>query len=152
MPSAFHQRLDTLTTAIAEMCTLASRAMQDATHALLHADAALAERVIAEHDEIMCNAGYAEKDAIALLALHAPLAGDLRTVVASLKNVAEADRMGVLALHVAEIVRRRHPAHAIPEEVNLLGRNGPHRCRSRQQRHRRCAVWRSTQGRPIAPR
>jgi phosphate transport system protein len=74
--------------------------------------------VIAEHEEITFNAGYAEQDAIALLALQAPVAGDLRTVVASLKNVADADRMRVLALHVAEIVRRRHPAHAIPEEVN----------------------------------
>ena len=46
------------------------------------------------------------------------MAGDLRAVVAALKNVADADRMGALALHVAEIVRRRHPAHALHEEVN----------------------------------
>jgi phosphate transport system protein len=71
MRTAFHQQLDTLTTATAEMCARASRAMQDATQALLHADAALAERVIAEHDEITFNAGYAEQDAIALLALQA---------------------------------------------------------------------------------
>ena len=45
------------------------------------------------------------------------MAGDLRAVVASLKNIADAERMGALALHVAEIVRRRHPAHALPEEV-----------------------------------
>jgi phosphate transport system protein len=64
MRTAFHQQLDTLTTAIAEMCALASRATQDATQALLHADAALAERRIAEHDEIMFNAGYAEQDAL----------------------------------------------------------------------------------------
>jgi phosphate uptake regulator len=57
MRTAFHQQLDTLTTAIAEMCALASRAMQDATQALLHDDAALAERVIAKHDEIIFNAG-----------------------------------------------------------------------------------------------
>jgi phosphate transport system protein len=44
MRTAFHQQLDTLTAAIAEMRALASRAMQDATQALLHADAALAER------------------------------------------------------------------------------------------------------------
>jgi phosphate uptake regulator len=71
MRTAFHQQLGTLITAIAEMCALASRAMQDATQALLYADAALAERVIAEHDEIMFNAGDAEQDAIGLLALHA---------------------------------------------------------------------------------
>jgi phosphate transport system protein len=32
--------------------------------------------------------------------------------------VAEIDRMGALALHVAKIARRRHPEYALPEEVN----------------------------------
>jgi len=118
MRTAFHQQLDTLTAAIAEMCALAGQAMQDATQALLHADAALAERIIGEHDKILSNAARAEHDAFTLLALQAPVAGDLRSVVASLKNVSDADRMAALAMHVAEIVRRRHPAHAVPQEVN----------------------------------
>lgn len=41
-------------------------------------------------------------------------------VVASLRKVADADRMGALAKHVAKIVRRRHPAHATPEDVNSV--------------------------------
>jgi phosphate transport system protein len=118
MRTAFHEQLDALTTAIADMCALAGQAMQDATQALLQADAALAERVIGGHDKITLNAVSAEQDAFTLLALQAPVASDLRVVVASLRNVADADRMGALALHVAKIVRRRHPAHAIPDEVN----------------------------------
>ena len=31
--------------------------------------------------------------------------------------VADIDRMGALALHVAKIARRRHPQHVLPEEV-----------------------------------
>jgi phosphate uptake regulator len=112
MRTAFHHQLETLSGSIAEMCALAGQAMQDATQALLHADAALAERVIGEHATFMDNAARAEQDAFTLLALQAPVAGDLRAVVASLKNVADAERMGALALHVAEMVRRRHPAHA----------------------------------------
>jgi phosphate transport system protein len=38
--------------------------------------------------------------------------------VSSIQNVADVDRMGALALHVAKIARRRHPQHALPEEVN----------------------------------
>jgi phosphate transport system protein len=53
-----------------------------------------------------------------LLALQAPVATDLPVVVSSLRNVADADRMGALAMHVAKIVRRRHPAHATPAAVN----------------------------------
>jgi phosphate transport system protein len=118
MRTAFHEQLDALTTTIADMCGVAGQAMQDATQALLGADAALAERVIGGHDEMMLNVVRAEQDAFTLLALQAPVATDLRVVVTCLRNVADADRMGALAMHVAKIVRRRHPAHAIPEEVN----------------------------------
>ena len=38
--------------------------------------------------------------------------------MSSIQIVADVDRMGALALHVAKIARRRHPAHALPEEVN----------------------------------
>jgi phosphate transport system protein len=120
MRSAFHQQLDALATAIADMCELAGRAMQDATQALLSADAARAECVIGGHDGMMFNVVRAEHAAFNLLALQAPVATDLRVVVASLRNVADVDRMGALALHVAKIVRRRHPARAIPETVDSL--------------------------------
>jgi phosphate transport system protein len=39
-------------------------------------------------------------------------------VVAGIQIVADIDRMGALALHVAKITRRRHPNHALPEVVN----------------------------------
>jgi phosphate transport system protein len=117
MRTVFHQRLDALTGTIADLCALAGRAVQGATQALLHADVALAETVISEYDKIVHTAAAAERDAVKLLALYAPVAGDLRTVVASLKNVADACHMGGLALHVSEIVRRRHPADALPEEL-----------------------------------
>jgi phosphate transport system protein len=60
----------------------------------------------------------AEESAFVLLALQAPVAGDLRTILSSIQIVADIDRMGALALHVAKIARRRHPQHALPEEVN----------------------------------
>jgi phosphate transport system protein len=117
MRTVFHQQLEALTTTIAELCAQAGGAVQGATQALLQADVALAESVISEYDKIARTAAHAEREAFKLLALHAPVAGDLRTVVASLKNVADACHMGGLALHVSEIVRRHHPAHALPEEL-----------------------------------
>jgi phosphate transport system protein len=117
MSLGFHHQLDALTTTIGELCAHAGRAVQGATQALLQADVALAESVISEYDKIVRAAAHAERDALKLLALHAPVAGDLRTVVASLKNVTDACHMGSPALHISEIVRRRHPAHALPEEL-----------------------------------
>ncbi len=118
MRTAYHEQLDALTNQLAEMCRMAGVAMERATQALLQADLALAEQVITDHDKISSASARAEEAAFVLLALQAPVAGDLRAVVSSIQIVADVDRMGALALHVAKIARRRHPQHALPEEVN----------------------------------
>lgn len=118
MRTAYHEQLADLNEHIADMCKLAGVAMERATQALLQADLELAEQVITDHEQISAMSANAEETAFVLLALQAPVAGDLRTIVSSLQIVADVDRMGALALHVAKIARRRHPQHALPEEVN----------------------------------
>jgi phosphate transport system protein len=118
MRTAFHQQLAALTRGIADMCGLAGTAMQQATQALLEADIVSAEIVISDHHNFAIQAAETESDAFTLLALQAPVAADLRAVFSSLRNVADVDRMYALALHVAKTTRRRHPAHAIPDDVS----------------------------------
>ncbi len=118
MRTAYHEQLEALTTQLGEMCGLAGAAMERATQALLQADLVLAEQVITDHEQIAAMSARAEESAFVLLALQAPVAGDLRAIVGSIQIVADVDRMGALALHVAKIARRRHPQHALPEEVN----------------------------------
>jgi phosphate transport system protein len=118
MRTAFQEQLHALTADIAELCGLAGAAMERATQALLQADLVLAEEVIADHEAFTLRIKKTEESAITLLALQAPVAGDLRLVISSLSNLADVDRMGALALHVAKLTRRRHPAKALPEEVN----------------------------------
>jgi phosphate transport system protein len=118
MRTAYHEQLDALTDQLGEMCGLAGVAMERATQALLQADLVLAEQVITDHEQMTTMSAKAEESAFVLLALQAPVAGDLRAIVSSIQIVADVDRMGALALHVAKIARRRHPQHALPEEVN----------------------------------
>jgi len=118
MRTAYHEQLDQLSEQLGDMCGLAGAAMERATQALLQADLALAEQVISDHDQIVAMSARAEEAAFVLLALQAPVAGDLRSIVSAIQIVADVDRMGALALHVAKIARRRHPQHALPEEVN----------------------------------
>ena len=118
MRTAYHEQLDALTDQLGEMCGLTGAAMERATQALLQADLLLAEQVITDHEQIAAMSAKAEESAFVLLALQAPVAGDLRAIVSSIQIVADVDRMGALALHVAKIARRRHPQHALPEEVN----------------------------------
>lgn len=118
MRTAYHDQLDQLTEQLGDMCGLAGAAMERATQALLQADLVLAEQVIGDHEQIVAMSARAEEAAFVLLALQAPVAGDLRSIVTAIQIVADVDRMGALALHVAKIGRRRHPQHALPEEVN----------------------------------
>jgi phosphate transport system protein len=118
MRTAFHEQLAALNEQLADMCAMAGAAMQSATQALLQADLALAEQVIAEKGQLAKTSGAAEDSAFVLLALQAPVAGDLRAVVTAIRVCADVERMGGLAAHVAKIVRRRHPEHVLPEQAN----------------------------------
>ena len=117
MRTAYYEQLSALWARVAEMCGLAADAMEHATSALLNADLTVAEQVIADHQRIAGKSRAAEEAALRLLALQQPVAGDLRKIVCSLHIGADTERMGALAVHVATIARRRHPAHALPDEV-----------------------------------
>lgn len=107
-----------LTEQLVQMCAMAAEVIKDATDALLTADLMLAERVIARHADAAACEAHVEETAFALLALQAPVAADLRAVVSAIRIAADAQRMVGLAVHVAEIARRRHPQSALPEEIN----------------------------------
>ncbi|BBZ02750.1 phosphate transport system regulatory protein PhoU [Mycolicibacterium chitae] len=118
MRTAYQDQLEDLTNQLGAMCELAGAAMERATQALLQADLVLAEQVISDQDVLGEHSARTEEAAFVLLALQAPVARDLRSVVSAIQMVADIDRMGALAVHVAKIARRRHPVHALPEEVN----------------------------------
>src|SRR5690606_15506693 len=131
---------------LADMCKLAGVAMERATQALLQADLELAEQVISDHEKISAMSARAEETAFVLLALQAPVAGDLRTIVSSLQIVADVDRMGALALHVATTARRRLHPSALREVVNgcwaAMGRVAVELGNSAAQAWRtRCSEW-----------
>lgn len=114
----YNEQMAELADLLGGMAGLAGSAMERATQSLLTADLELAEQVISEYDRIAEMITLAEEKAFALLALQAPVAGDLRQVVSAIQIVSDVNRMGVLALHVAKMTRRRFPAHAVPEAVN----------------------------------
>ncbi len=117
MRTTFHEELSGLSDRLADMCGLAAVAMEHATEALLDAELSLAEQVIADHEHVTALSRRAEEIALKLLALQQPVAGDLRTVVASIHIGADIERMGALAVHVARISRLRHPESALPDDV-----------------------------------
>ncbi|MDY6869623.1 MAG: phosphate signaling complex protein PhoU [Actinomycetota bacterium] len=117
MRTVYHEQLLELADQLGTLCGLAGAAMERATRALLHPDLASAEQVISDHDRTVELRAHAEESAIMLLALQQPVAGELRSIVSWIQVVADVDRMGALAVHVAKIARRRHPDHVLPTEV-----------------------------------
>jgi phosphate transport system protein len=118
MRTEYHQKLADLGDRLGEMCGLAGSAMDHATVALLNADLAASEQVISDHDLMVTMSADSQARAISLLALQQPVAGELRDILSSLQIIADIERMDALAVHVAKIARRRHPHHAVPDEVS----------------------------------
>jgi phosphate transport system protein len=111
------QQLADLAELLARMCTAAAGALNRATVALLDCRVRLAEQVIAGDVEIDALRAQVEEIAADALLFHAPVAGDLRSVVSAIRTAGDIERMGDLALHVADVVRMRHPEPAVPAEV-----------------------------------
>ena len=117
MRDVYQEQLDELADGLAGMCDEVAAAMQKATRSLLESDLQLAEEVISDDVRVDDLRAAAEEKAFALLALQAPVATDLRTVVSAIHGAGDLERMGDLALHVAQAARRRHPLPVLPEEV-----------------------------------
>jgi phosphate transport system protein len=117
MREVFHDQLESVFGELAAICSQVEVAVGSATEALLTGNAEIAERVISADAEIDEAREWVEDTAFALLSLQAPVAGDLRVVVAALRMVTELERMGDLSVHVAKIARLRVPNIAVPEEI-----------------------------------
>jgi phosphate transport system protein len=120
MRDAFHDDLDAIGLSLVEMSQLANTAMVRATKAILEADLAVAEEVISEDERIDNLHHDLDTRTLTLLARQQPVAGDLRTIVASIRMSSDIERMGDLAHHIAKLARMRYPACAIPPELVFI--------------------------------
>ena len=117
MRDQYQDQLGALADALADMCLQVATALDLATRALLESDLQLAEQVIAGDVRIDDLRTEAEEKAFGLLALQSPVATDLRVVIAAIHGAGDIERMGDLALHIAQAARRRHPHPVLPDEV-----------------------------------
>jgi phosphate transport system protein len=116
----YREELEDINTCLVEMANSVGSAMSMATTALLDADVAVADLVIAGDERIDATRESIEQRCFTLLARQQPVATDLRTVTAAMRIVADLERMGDLAVHVAKVARMRFPDHAVPQEVRPI--------------------------------
>ena len=120
MREHYREELEDINTCLVDMATSVGSAMSKATTALLDADVALADLVIAGDEHIDAVRESIEERCFTLLARQQPVATDLRTITTAMRIVADLERMGDLAVHVAKLARMRFPESAVPVEVRPI--------------------------------
>jgi phosphate transport system protein len=118
MRDTYHEQLEDILAELERMTRTVSTAVRRSTTALLEADIRQAEQVIAADIELDAAGEGVEEKVFELMARQAPVANELRMLVAALRMVADLERMGDLAAHVSKIARLRYPAPAIPAELH----------------------------------
>jgi phosphate transport system protein len=107
----FQEELEVLQQRLLSMGGLAEDRMGDSVKAVTNRDLDLGDRVLSGDEPI--NALHIEIDdrCFKLLALHQPMAADLRAIVAAVKINTDLERVGDLAVNIAEAAKRylQHP-------------------------------------------
>src|SRR5262245_28233791 len=110
-----HRDLENLQRRILSLASAVEQRVEKSIRALMEWDGPLAQSVVESDLTIDLEENEVEEDCLKILALHQPVAVDLRRVAAILKINTDLERMGDLAVNIAE------RAHALSrgEEVPI---------------------------------
>jgi len=101
----YQQSLDALEASVQEQGEVALRAVRGAVNALQSQDVELCDEVIAFDDEIDIRYHRIEKSVEELLAQQAPVATDLRLILAILHNSIHLERIGDQSVTIAKLTK-----------------------------------------------
>ena len=103
---AFDEDITRLRGLIAEMGGLAELSIQESLEAMVKGDEVLAEGVIKRDKKIDVLESEVDKLSVRIIALRAPMADDLREVIAALKIAGVVERIGDYSKNIAKRVGR----------------------------------------------
>jgi phosphate transport system protein len=115
----FQEELDQLKSRLLEMGGLAEERVRSAIEGLVERDGALVDRVVAGDAPI--NQLHIEIDGrcVKLLALHQPMAVDLRMILSAVKINTDLERVGDLAINIAEAALRYLAHPSVKELIDI---------------------------------
>jgi phosphate transport system protein len=126
MRDAFHRELEAIDQEVVRLGAMVERSTRDATTALIECDKALAQKVMEGDEGIDRMFLDIEKRSLTLMAMQAPVAGDLRLIVAILRVINDLERAGDLAYNIAKLVHLQDfcepSSKAVKSLVSDLGR------------------------------
>jgi len=121
---AFDQDIERLRALISQMGGLAEHAIDEAMRCLMQRDVEAAAEVVQNDKKLDALEIETERRAVQLIALRAPMAGDLRDVVAALKISGVVERIGDYAKNIAKRVplvenAKIEPLSLLPEMARI---------------------------------
>jgi phosphate transport system protein len=122
MAKLLHRELDNLQRDILTLAGLVEGSIQKAIEALQKRDVRLANDVIAGDPQIDNEENHIEEECLKILALHQPVAVDLRRITAAMMINIDLERMGDLAEEIAERVLEmaKLPMFPIPDKLQNM--------------------------------
>ena len=118
----FQSEMQDLRLRIVEMASLALNQIERATAAWESVDVAAAEQIIADDDRLDETCAELDHQIYRIQLLQAPVASDLRLLHVGLITVVALERVGDLAVAIAELTRTVRPGDANPEIQATLSR------------------------------
>jgi phosphate transport system protein len=118
----FHQELDELKHRILAMAGMSEQAIDLAVQAYSQRDLALCQRVLNNEDAINRAEREVDEFAIDLLAMHQPMAVDLRFILAVIKINADLERVGDQAVNIVQRVMNmiELPVYELPVDIPAM--------------------------------
>lgn len=119
-----NRELDTLHQHIMQMCASVEQLVHKAVEDLGRPDVAVSEQLVAADDEIDRWDVRIEEECLKILALHQPVAENLRRVTAVMKIAWELERVADVAVNIAERAAglAEGPEIVIPDKLNQMAR------------------------------
>ena len=121
---SFHEDLHEARSDLVLLAALVTEAIPRATAVLLEGDLEGADYLIRGDDEIDARSVDLEERCYRILALQAPVASDLRQVVALLRMIAEVERSNDLLCNICKAARRIYGHELDPKLRGIIARMG----------------------------
>ena len=102
MSTHFHHAIEELQNQLLDLGAQVEESVHDAVRALVDRNADLAREVVQKDEAIDDMEVAIEEECLKILALHQPVAVDLRSLIAALKINNDLERIGDLAVNIAE--------------------------------------------------
>lgn len=122
MTKLLERELQRLRSSLVEQFGIVEQMIQRSVRSLMERNTDLADQVIRGDEDVDAREISIEEECLKLLALHQPLATDMRWLVTVVKTNSELERMADLACNIAERAKSlaHHPLYPVPSEIDEM--------------------------------